>query len=101
MVTGKVCGRSCKRGRGRGRPCRRGRGGNSSGRTESEAFPAEAWTCEMPSSADVVFERKTGPSEDFRHDESALGYLMKFLGLNFFSDLVSSAMAYQSSKGLI
>ena len=87
-------GSGCKRGRGSGRS-RRGRGGNSSGMTESEAFPAEGWTCEMPSSADVAFERRTGPSEDFRHDESALGYLMTFLGLHFFIDLFSSPMAYQ------
>ena len=88
-------GRGCKRGRGSGRPYRRGRGGNSSGMTESEAFPAEGWTCEMPSSADVAFERRTGPSEEFRHDESVLGYLMTFLGLHYFIDLISSPMAYQ------
>ena len=58
-------------------------------------FPAEGWMCEMPSSADVALERRTGLSEDFRHDESALGYLMKFLGLQFFIELVSSPMAYQ------
>ena len=57
-------------------------------------FPGEGWTFEIHFLADVAFKRRTDSSEDFRHDESALGYLMKFLGLHFFSDLVSP-MAYQ------
>ena len=73
---------------------RKWRGRNSSGRTESEAFPGEGWTFEIHFLADVAFKRRTYSSEDFRHDESALGYLMKFLGLHFFSDLISP-MAYQ------
>ena len=55
----------------------------------------------MPSSADVAFSSRVGPSENFYPDKSALGYLMQFLGLHFFKHLVSSSRAYANSNGLI
>ena len=88
--------------RGRGQCSKRGRGGSSSSaRLEEEVFPPEGWSYDMPPSADVTFNRRAGPSEDFKHDDSPLNYLMMFLGLNFIEELVSSSMAYQSSKGSI
>ena len=73
----------------------------SSAKSGLEEVPPVGWIFGMTSD-DVAFdERKTGPSEDIRNEESALSYLMKFLGLNFFENLVSSSMAYQRSKGLI
>ena len=86
--------------RGRCQYRKRGRGGSCSiTRIEEEVFPPERWSYDMPPSADVTFDRRSGPSDDFKNDDSPLSYLTMFLGLNFFKELASSSIAYQSSKG--
>ena len=77
------------------------RGVHSTTMPDEEACSPEGWTSNMPSSADVAFSSRVGPSENFRPDESALGYFMQCLGLHSFKHLVSSSMAYKSSTGLI